>query len=128
MLFFQLMQVSQQMHPTALVHAQVRVVAAVEITHHHAFELLAQDLFDDTCGARLAVDKVTQALSRKAPDIAVLTTLSPRRLIAIDHRRATNLLLDRFDKGFAALGDALNERHQLPDTDAQVEAVMEVVL
>ncbi len=83
MQLFDLVDVAQEMNPTALMPALVTVVAGVNIAAHDAGELVADQAVDHFPSAGVMLLVVAHRWSAHAPDISIEAIFSPSRFIGL---------------------------------------------
>ncbi len=99
----QVVDVPQQVGPTALLGAVVMVIGGVEVADQHASELIAQDLIHHGLAAA-PTQEVALGGGAEGPHVAVVSVLAPAGLIGMDHRTASDAFQNarQFSLGLAS--------------------------
>ncbi len=83
-LLFQLMDIPEEVDPTALMQALMDVVAAVEVTAEHALKVTAEQLLDDLSCTGMMVLLIANSGRGNRPDVAIDPVFSPSCLVSLD--------------------------------------------
>src|SRR5581483_6791031 len=99
MLLLELVDIAQEMHPTALMQALMDVVARVKVAAQHARELLADQAFDHFPCPRVMIFVVSALWGADAPDVAILAIFSPARFIGLHRGAGSDVRFDLIEGG-----------------------------
>src|SRR6266567_4088576 len=121
MLLFELVGITQQMHPTALMQSLINIVGGVEVTAQHAFKVFAKPRFDDLTATGVMVFVVAQLRRAGTPHIPIDPVFSPPRFIRLHCWTGANLPLEVGQFRFHLCGGPLRQSNDL--STANLEAM-----
>ena len=121
--FFQIVEIAQQMHPTPLVLTGIDVIPSIEIADQVTRKASIQDTFDHHLPPAVIIFIVPDgviARGGKGPDVPVLSILPPHGFITMEDRTRAGLRFERIDLRLKRAPHAMEEFHQLTDTQVQL--------
>src|SRR5258708_16660258 len=112
--FFEFVDITQVMHPTALMKALIDVVSCVEVAAKHALEIFPNKLFDNFSRMGVMVLVIPHSWGTHAPDISIQAIFSPASLICLNGGTGLDLRFERLQPWLEVRNEAMLQFDDLP--------------
>ncbi len=110
----------------------MNVVACIKIAAQHPLEVFPDQVFNDFSSPPMVIFVIADgrradAPRADAPDVAILTLLSPSRFIGLHHRTGTDFCFETVEQWLCILLDPMQQFHQFSETDLKAVQISQRV-